>query len=912
MGDESLVGITDLVTGEKDPRNLMLVFSMLRVIILEWDISKYAETLFDAVYVYFPITFRPPQNDPYGITAQDLKDRLRDCISSSETLAPYSIPNLLDRLDSTSLMTKKDILEATLACARSYGPHTMSQYSITFWDALKFEVLSTEPELADDTLPVLREIAVCLSKSTNTSATSSPLSQYLRPIIKECTEHIQEPAQRQAKAAGDMLKAVSSANDQSFTMIVKSVLPAMFTVYQSADGILKQRGLLQGFNQLLESAIIVYGTWKTPHDEVGANQPDALLPFKDRFQEVYSRALMSTVKEEVSFRVTATKGLLLLSKLRKMLEDSDIGLIVQHFDEIVLQADSYGSDELRKTVMQSLAEIATHKPRLIMDITFPAFMACLSDTSREAQSQGKFLPTLEGLAEISVERDVSDTLLRRLLNKFDILLQDESTSYSYPGAILSTVFFVLNRSAEKQNSNLEIYYNRVVVGLTQNAFSALSKSNNNLILQDVGILQLLGRIVTVVARKSPSRQHQTFKAVHTMFTEECDLEIMTSSIADSGKSSPLIISTALLAAVPRSHVFDPDEVNEALQRLGSFVLEASVAEAVRKAALRQIILYINKHLANADLSFPTALMKFVYSSVGNAVRSIESYILLIFSITKAMALRLAPGASAMLAELVTLLDPDTYFADGHEPDSAIKAGKFSQYAAASFASLLASDEVVSKVNGAQLRLLAPQQVFQTLTPVLATKFRDSTDTIVKENCLTALSGVISTVPSELAMSELTTLLPLLLQSLDLTDQAVKLATLKMLAVVIARSPAALQETGHVTALVNRLLNAAMLPPGYDGASRQTIKTITKQMPTMQPTAEEKSLPKVRQMAVRCLFLMPANINDLPNPLLAVKGDVLKCLGGVLDDPKREVRKEAVDARAAWIRGVDDVHEDDSD
>lgn len=43
MGDESLVGIVDLMTGEKDPRNLMLVFSILKVVMVEWDISNHAE-----------------------------------------------------------------------------------------------------------------------------------------------------------------------------------------------------------------------------------------------------------------------------------------------------------------------------------------------------------------------------------------------------------------------------------------------------------------------------------------------------------------------------------------------------------------------------------------------------------------------------------------------------------------------------------------------------------------------------------------------------------------------------------------------------------------------------------------------------------------------------------------------------
>ncbi len=43
LGDESLIGITDLVSGEKDPRNLMIIFSILKVVMVEWDITNHAE-----------------------------------------------------------------------------------------------------------------------------------------------------------------------------------------------------------------------------------------------------------------------------------------------------------------------------------------------------------------------------------------------------------------------------------------------------------------------------------------------------------------------------------------------------------------------------------------------------------------------------------------------------------------------------------------------------------------------------------------------------------------------------------------------------------------------------------------------------------------------------------------------------
>lgn len=45
MGAESLVGITDLVSGEKDPRNLMIIFSVLKVVMVEWDVVGHAEVI---------------------------------------------------------------------------------------------------------------------------------------------------------------------------------------------------------------------------------------------------------------------------------------------------------------------------------------------------------------------------------------------------------------------------------------------------------------------------------------------------------------------------------------------------------------------------------------------------------------------------------------------------------------------------------------------------------------------------------------------------------------------------------------------------------------------------------------------------------------------------------------------------
>jgi DNA repair/transcription protein MET18/MMS19 len=94
MSSTFLSGYVNLAVGEKDPRNLMLAFAIARVVLVEFDTSAHTEVLshcntfrpmsnshpqdfFDITFCYFPITFRPPPDDPYGISADDLKQALR-------------------------------------------------------------------------------------------------------------------------------------------------------------------------------------------------------------------------------------------------------------------------------------------------------------------------------------------------------------------------------------------------------------------------------------------------------------------------------------------------------------------------------------------------------------------------------------------------------------------------------------------------------------------------------------------------------------------------------------------------------------------------------------------------------------------------------------------------------------------
>lgn len=46
--------------------------------------------------------FRPPPNDPYGITAEDLKAALRGCMSASPLFAKQAIPLFLEKFSTAA------------------------------------------------------------------------------------------------------------------------------------------------------------------------------------------------------------------------------------------------------------------------------------------------------------------------------------------------------------------------------------------------------------------------------------------------------------------------------------------------------------------------------------------------------------------------------------------------------------------------------------------------------------------------------------------------------------------------------------------------------------------------------------------------------------------------------------------
>ncbi|KAL8849891.1 MAG: hypothetical protein Q9221_005157 [Calogaya cf. arnoldii] len=842
LDDDAIIGITDLVSGEKDPRSLMIIFSVLQVIMVEWDIAAKAETLFDSAFCYFPITFRPPPDDPYRITAQDLKNRLRACISASSHFAPFAFPQLLEKLDSTSPNVKKDVLQTLTACTTSYSLAAVSNWSITLWDSLKYEILNVQEEdLAEDSLVTLQAIATTLGKDLTSTSQTTHLARFFKPITNECKEQLQEPQHKKAKPAGQILSSLAASSSVALFLVVKAILPPLLTLYQDADSIASQRALLEVLVQIFNAAVL-----RDEASGVARSSADAepsLVPFKDRLFELFSQALMSSPSEEVTFRVVALKGLLRLCQIRNYLQTSEIGMVVQYLDEVVLTEDPSGREDVKDEAIQALVEISKSKHNLIMDITFPAFMANLPDQSTKEQTD--YVVTLEGLARLSVEKSISDTLIRRLLSKLETVLQHDGQA-SYVQALLSTIEYVLSRRDLPTDSNLSSYQEKIVVTYVCKAASA-SVGSGPQALVETATLEILGRLVgRIVGALDQHKRRSVAIETYTLFAQEGTLfkPVLYRDDVPEEQRRMVILSTWILASVGRAAealftMADDVEFDRLLNELTRLALMETVP-IIRHYMLKQIALLVNRSLTSKGLSDALKVMYNPYQAARLLPATSVDVTPIVFWIAKALLLRLSHTQEVLDYVLGFLSDK--------------LCGARS---ARGFALLLAPDEIISKTYGANIRLLAKHKAFSICAPRIAADFR-AAEASVKPNYLIALSGILKDVPTEVTMTEIATLLPLLLQSLDLPDQEVKAATIESLATISLESPGAVE--GHMSSLVNRLLQAA-------------------------------SKPKEN------IVIFPGRVKD--SVLLPYRAGIIKGILFMLDDSKRHVRKMAVECRATW-------------
>ncbi|KAJ9480095.1 DNA repair/transcription protein MET18/MMS19 [Pseudozyma hubeiensis] len=292
QGKDFLHGYVKMVQGEKDPRNLMVLFGVDKVLLTEWLMDReMTEKFFDITFCYFPITFRPPPDDPYGITSDDLKVALRAAICASPAMAPHGYPLLLEKLSAAGGPAKLDTLRTLIAAMPVYGRAAALANARKLWEGLKIEIFhATDDETGDlavDTLTVLLHV---LYHGVDPPEGIAP------NIVHDCLVELEEPGKSLAKAAIKVLGCLVRASSSTAYLAVYGFMDQMIKMFADPEDLAQRTPILAGIGELLEALAKVYR-----HAELARANDDVKSQFAAVANEIGSGHLLPSTASERSY-----------------------------------------------------------------------------------------------------------------------------------------------------------------------------------------------------------------------------------------------------------------------------------------------------------------------------------------------------------------------------------------------------------------------------------------------------------------------------------------------------------------------------------------------------------------------------------------------------------------------------------
>jgi hypothetical protein len=413
---------------------------------------------------------------------------------------------------------------------------------VSLWDALKYEIFNgQDDEITQAVLSALTAVTRGLDgrSGSNSITEDDPHEEYMQVVIKECLEKLQEPQLKQAKAAFLIIKACAEASPQSLSLTIKTVTPILFTLYQDSSTMDQRRTVLDYVYGLLSVA-------KVQADSEPKTQPtSALFHLKNQIFEMSSQALMGTPPSEFSLRISATRCLSLLCEIPGLLGSSEQGMVVQYMDDVLLGTDDHPEPALEAAMIETLTRISSRYPSLVMDITIPV---CMSRLPEFQPADDSYTRTLEVLAAISSQTEISNALARRLYNRLDSVIQHDG-SKRYCIALVSTIAYILGARSLTSDPELERHWHRTLALLERCAEGANGHVAPTL-LNEVSVLEPLGKLVGILLRAMDrERQGAIMCDVYRLFAAEPPTARLWQPDWPASQRSTIVIVTYVIAAV---------------------------------------------------------------------------------------------------------------------------------------------------------------------------------------------------------------------------------------------------------------------------------------------------------------------------------------------------------------------------
>lgn len=870
----------NIASGEKDPRNLLLSFQLNKLITQNFENNKllpFEQKLFDILFSYFPITFKPPKDDPYKISNLDLKLSLRDSIASNDIFASQAFSNLIDKLSAPSPIVKNDTLLTLQKCIQNFSPKSCFDNYLQLWKSLKFEIVhnlddshdnndnndnntnsdSKYPEKqydwtssitsntnndSDDTvnnpsnnfqiaLNVITELSLKLVEFDKLAFT-----EFANQIIDDLRLNFQH--EKDLRQSCCILAAIGSANLETFNKIIEDCLPLFFI---NTNEIPKLKLLLMNLSFFLDSYIRIFGeTDKSSNTNDVGPIDNKLNDYKDEVLMILGMALTGNSKIEVTVRTLAIIQFTKLVKMKNFLNKEEIALIVQYLTETIL-TDS--NKHIYRASLEGLKIVSEFYEQIVFDVSLSQMLNILPLSFNNLPQVNNDPVLIETILKIILDFTTSRHILIKesiitLTHKLLLVAQAKyEDAVEYIFLILSTIYSLFeNNILLITNDDMSIIKKSIepilldIIDRSDDILIANDKFNFNIFVNIFYFINLKTRDIT---------SQEQLQFYNNLFLNE-------HKVIDQSPNILTLVYCKTLSAIDKSTEFTNAE--DIVQQTIKILNHKKFNNELEKLSYLELLMVITNKWLNDD-----QIIKYI-----NWDAKVNTNYEIIVWIGKGLVMKNSKAANIIIENFIELLS---------DKEFGVSIAKLFEIFVIDINSMVKYKGINNTNN---VNLLYKQKFFSDVFKSLVNSYKESTTMFTKCNYLTALSLILKHTSTRLVEPFMEDLLPMLLEALTMENSEVRASSLETLK--------------DVSEKFDQLI------------SRYVKRLIPLLLTLVTPTKDNSVL--VRLLSLK-LLLDITKIIPL-NYCLEFKNDILVATVKPLSDKKRVVRKQCIDTRQAYF------------
>lgn len=427
--------------GEKDPRNLLLCLQIARELMAKlapvFDRhDSLLQQYFDVISCYFPITFTPPPNDPYGITSEELILSLRKAFAASDLLAKHVLPFLLEKLSSTVVEAKLDSLQTLVFCCEAYSINVVLLHMLSIANALYHEVVKGEKkEVIEASLGAISRFSgvIGLAKTRESGGAAYAWNKFVVELTTRATSDLAGHAADSlvSVSAGHVLAALGKDSMLGFAHVLEASIPLLIQQFNESA-----TSTTSKCEASLARLLLIVNTIDREVDQSASAQPmrpharvliDALVAYLNSKDT-------TTVLSTPTSKCSAIQALshLITYPPSPIVEAEHVKSLIELFTQFLLFD---ASSEVRRECLQSLREISTIKQKatvknyaaFVMEISLAQLMDAVKQDAQSVSiaavlaSSGRthdafFQDLLDAITQLSQEASIFQATTVRLVD----------------------------------------------------------------------------------------------------------------------------------------------------------------------------------------------------------------------------------------------------------------------------------------------------------------------------------------------------------------------------------------------------------------------------------------------------------------------------------------------------------------